>query len=115
MVELHSQQILQLHLNVIVTLAPILAANQTMLLQLQLALRIIKSKDSSKLHAEITGLSLGCGDPVTIASLKTGQIVLDLGSGGGMDCFLAASRVGLTGQSDWRRYDIRNDHESTVK
>jgi arsenite methyltransferase len=57
-----------------------------------------ESKDSSKLHAEVRGLSLGCGDPVTIASLKTGQIVLDLGSGGGMDCFLAASRVGLMGK-----------------
>jgi arsenite methyltransferase len=57
-----------------------------------------ESKDSSTLHAEVRGLSLGCGDPVTLASLKTGQIVLDLGSGGGMDCFLAASRVGLMGK-----------------
>jgi arsenite methyltransferase len=57
-----------------------------------------KSKDSSTLHAEVRGLSLGCGDPVTLASLKPGQTVLDLGSGGGMDCFLAASRVGLTGK-----------------
>jgi ubiquinone/menaquinone biosynthesis C-methylase UbiE len=56
------------------------------------------SKESSTLHAEITGLSLGCGDPVTLASLKPGQTVLDLGSGGGMDCFLAASRVGLAGK-----------------
>lgn len=57
-----------------------------------------ESKESSTLHAEITGLSLGCGDPVTLASLKPGQTVLDLGSGGGMDCFLAASRVGLAGK-----------------
>ena len=57
-----------------------------------------ESKDSSTLQTEITGLSLGCGDPVTLASLKPGQTVLDLGSGGGMDCFLAASRVGLAGK-----------------
>ena len=43
-------------------------------------------------------LSLGCGDPVTIASLKTGETVLDLGSGGGIDCFLAAKRVGDSGK-----------------
>lgn len=57
-----------------------------------------ESKDSSTLHPEITGLSLGCGDPVTLASLRPGQTVLDLGSGGGMDCFLAATRVGPTGK-----------------
>jgi arsenite methyltransferase len=57
-----------------------------------------ESEDSSTLHAETRGLSLGCGDPVTLASLKPGQSVLDLGSGGGMDCFLAASRVGITGK-----------------
>lgn len=45
----------------------------------------------------VTGLSLGCGDPVTIAGLKPGETVLDLGSGGGIDCFLAARQVGETG------------------
>lgn len=54
--------------------------------------------DSTPIPAEITGLSLGCGDPVTLASLQPGQTVLDLGSGGGMDCFLAASRVGPAGK-----------------
>jgi arsenite methyltransferase len=49
------------------------------------------------LPADVTGLSLGCGDPVTIASLKPGETVLDLGSGGGIDCFLAAQQVGDTG------------------
>lgn len=43
-------------------------------------------------------LSLGCGDPVTIASLKLGETVLDLGSGGGIDCFMAAKRVGESGK-----------------
>src|SRR5437763_11030061 len=43
-------------------------------------------------------LSLGCGDPVSIASLHPGEVVLDLGSGGGIDCFLAAKRVGDVGK-----------------
>ncbi len=42
--------------------------------------------------------SLGCGNPVALAELKAGEIVLDLGSGGGMDAFIAASRVGETGR-----------------
>lgn len=46
---------------------------------------------------DVTGISLGCGDPVAIASLKSGETVLDLGSGGGIDCFLAAKQVGETG------------------
>lgn len=45
---------------------------------------------------ERTGLSLGCGDPVTIAGLRVGERVLDLGSGG-IDCFLAARQVGPAG------------------
>ncbi len=49
------------------------------------------------LPAEVTNISLGCGDPVTIAGLKAGETVLDLGSGGGIDCFLAARQVGETG------------------
>lgn len=53
--------------------------------------------DLSTLNQDITGLSLGCGDPITIAELQPGQTVLDLGSGGGIDCFLSAERVGATG------------------
>jgi len=49
------------------------------------------------LPADVTGLSLGCGDPVTIANLKPDETVVDLGSGGGIDCFLAARQVGETG------------------
>jgi SAM-dependent methyltransferase len=49
------------------------------------------------LPVDVTGLSLGCGDPVTIASLEPGETVLDLGSGGGIDCFLAAKQVGPEG------------------
>src|SRR5688572_28190632 len=49
------------------------------------------------LPVDVTGLSLGCGDPVSIASLNAGETVLDLGSGGGIDCFLAARQVGENG------------------
>jgi arsenite methyltransferase len=38
-------------------------------------------------------LGLGCGNPTALASLKEDEVVLDLGSGGGMDCFLAAQKV----------------------
>jgi ubiquinone/menaquinone biosynthesis C-methylase UbiE len=53
--------------------------------------------DLSALPTDVTGLSLGCGDPITLANLEAGQTVLDLGSGGGIDCFLAAQRVGESG------------------
>lgn len=43
-------------------------------------------------------LGLGCGNPQAIAELKPGEVVLDLGSGGGFDCFLASRRVGETGR-----------------
>ncbi len=43
-------------------------------------------------------MGLGCGNPVALASLQPGEIVLDLGSGGGFDCFLAAKQVGDTGK-----------------
>jgi len=43
-------------------------------------------------------LGLGCGNPVALASLKEGETVLDLGSGGGIDVFLAAKKVGTTGK-----------------
>src|SRR4030042_1662311 len=43
-------------------------------------------------------LGLGCGNPVALASLKEGEIVLDLGSGAGFDCFLVANKVGKTGK-----------------
>ncbi|MBW2734637.1 MAG: arsenite methyltransferase [Deltaproteobacteria bacterium] len=46
---------------------------------------------------EGANLGLGCGNPQAIASLKPGEHVLDLGSGGGFDCFLAANQVGQEG------------------
>lgn len=47
---------------------------------------------------EGANLGLGCGNPVAIASLKEGETVLDLGSGAGIDCFLAANKVGKKGK-----------------
>ena len=47
---------------------------------------------------EGANLGLGCGNPQAIAALKPGEVVLDLGSGGGFDCFLAARQVGEAGQ-----------------
>ena len=47
---------------------------------------------------EGANLGLGCGNPVALASLAEGEIVLDLGSGSGLDCFLAAKKVGKMGK-----------------
>jgi SAM-dependent methyltransferase len=47
---------------------------------------------------EGANLGLGCGNPQAIAALRDGEIVLDLGAGGGFDCFLAARQVGPNGQ-----------------
>ena len=41
--------------------------------------------------------SWGCGNPTAIAALQPGEVVLDLGSGGGLDVMLAARKVGATG------------------
>ncbi|MBN8710155.1 MAG: arsenite S-adenosylmethyltransferase [Verrucomicrobia bacterium 61-8] len=43
-------------------------------------------------------MGLGCGNPTALASIKPGETVLDLGSGGGFDCFLAAKQTGPTGK-----------------
>lgn len=58
---------------------------------------IYETPDVAELPFAVTGMSLGCGDPVTLASLEPGTTVLDLGSGGGIDCFLAARQVGPSG------------------
>lgn len=47
--------------------------------------------------SDVASTSYGCGDPITLASLTPGQTVLDLGSGAGLDCILAAQKVGETG------------------
>lgn len=56
------------------------------------------SADETGAVPEGANMGLGCGNPHAIAELKVGEIVLDLGSGGGFDCFLAARQVGDTGR-----------------
>ena len=56
------------------------------------------SDDELTAVPEGANLGLGCGNPIALASLKPGEIVLDLGSGAGFDCFLAAQKVGDTGK-----------------
>jgi arsenite methyltransferase len=56
------------------------------------------TEEELKSIPEGANLGLGCGNPVALASLKKGETVLDLGSGPGLDCFLAANKVGKTGK-----------------
>ena len=56
------------------------------------------SAEDAAAAPESANLGLGCGNPLAIASLEEGQVVLDLGSGAGFDCFLAARAVGKTGR-----------------
>jgi SAM-dependent methyltransferase len=56
------------------------------------------SKDDLESTPQGANLGLGCGNPVALASLKPGETVVDLGSGGGFDCFLAANEVGKDGK-----------------
>ncbi len=59
--------------------------------------RIYVGEDLSDLPSAAVNSSRGCGNPHAIASLQTGEFVLDLGSGGGLDVLLAARQVGQTG------------------
>jgi SAM-dependent methyltransferase len=56
------------------------------------------SEEEIKGVPEGSNLGLGCGNPVALASLREGETVLDLGSGAGFDCFLAANKVGEKGK-----------------
>ncbi len=56
------------------------------------------SDEELKAVPEGADLGLGCGNPTAMASLREGEAVLDLGSGAGLDCFLAADKVGKTGR-----------------
>jgi SAM-dependent methyltransferase len=56
------------------------------------------SDDEMNQVPEGSNLGLGCGNPVAISSLKSGETVLDLGSGAGFDAFLAVKKVGKTGR-----------------
>ena len=64
----------------------------------QISTTIGYSKEDMADVPEGANMGLGCGNPVALASLKPGETVVDLGSGGGFDCFLAAREVGNTGR-----------------
>lgn len=64
----------------------------------QISLNIGYSDKDLKNVPEGANLGLGCGNPTALASLKSGETVLDLGSGAGFDCFLAANKVGNKGK-----------------
>ncbi len=55
--------------------------------------------EAAELPAEAVAASLGCGNPTALAELREGEVVLDLGSGGGIDVLLSARRVGPTGKA----------------
>src|ERR1700737_1757611 len=55
--------------------------------------------EKSGLPADAVAASLGCGNPTALAKLQPGEVVLDLGSGGGIDVLLSAKRVGPTGKA----------------
>jgi SAM-dependent methyltransferase len=55
--------------------------------------------ETGALPAEAVAASLGCGNPTALAQLNPGEVVLDLGSGGGIDVLLSAKRVGPTGKA----------------
>ncbi|MBI4698212.1 MAG: arsenite methyltransferase [Nitrospirae bacterium] len=56
------------------------------------------SEEELKAIPDEANLALSCGNPISLASLKKGETVLDLGSGAGFDCFLAADKVGSSGK-----------------
>ena len=64
----------------------------------QLAKRVGYSEAELATLPEGANMGLSCGNPTALASLKPGEVVVDLGSGGGFDCFLAGPRVGAGGR-----------------
>ena len=65
---------------------------------MEYAMRLYSDGQLAGLPAESIAASAGCGNPTALAGLQPGERVLDLGSGGGIDCFLAAQQVGETGK-----------------
>jgi SAM-dependent methyltransferase len=59
---------------------------------------LYSSAETAGLPAEAVAVSLGCGNPTALIDLKSGETVLDLGSGGGIDVLLSAKRVGTGGK-----------------
>jgi arsenite methyltransferase len=76
------------------------------------------SQEETGAVPEGANLGLGCGNPIALASLRLGETVLDLGSGAGFDCFLAARAVGETGRVigvDMTHEMLRKARQSAVK
>lgn len=79
---------------------------------------LYRKEEIESLSKEVTDMSMGCGNPTAIANLKPGEVVLDLGSGGGIDAFLAAKKVGLQGKViglDMTEEMIRRAQENAKK
>jgi arsenite methyltransferase len=72
--------------------------SQTDVTQIANAMRLYSVRELADLPDSVTDMAMGCGNPTAIAELKPGEVVLDLGSGGGIDCFLAARQVGPQGR-----------------
>ena len=64
----------------------------------QLAAAVGYSADELAHTPEAANMGLSCGNPTAIASLRAGEVVLDLGAGGGFDCFVAGKKVGPSGR-----------------
>ncbi len=64
-----------------------------------LGVQLYDSAERSEVPEEAVLASLGCGNPTAVAELRDGEVVLDLGSGGGIDVLLSAQRVGPTGKA----------------
>src|SRR6185436_5758198 len=60
---------------------------------------LYESSETAGVPEHAVNASLGCGNPTALAELKPGEVVLDLGSGGGIDVLLSAKRVGPTGKA----------------
>ena len=65
----------------------------------ELARGLYSGEETGELPAQAVLASLGCGNPTALAELRAGEVVLDLGSGGGIDVLLSARRVGPTGKA----------------
>src|SRR5919199_3957607 len=57
------------------------------------------TEELAQFPADVAGSSWGCGNPTALTTLRPGEVVLDLGSGGGLDVFLAAGKVGRDGKA----------------